>query len=212
MNPERFYERVTAACALPPAERHTRLSKLHAQVLAAYLAAVQDITAQQAAQPAADGRTVQQVVGHIAEWERFGILSAGDILAGLAHPRMITSLDGFLQSDGQPLAFAGIDAFNHYAAGCHAARSQMPDDLAGTWAETQALALDTALTLNALFSQPDLLTAGRLEKTLPFRKRLQNGAVIRGIAMGWNLWLTMLEHEAVEHAADLRLPEDNGEL
>jgi hypothetical protein len=202
VNPERFYERVTAACALPPAERHTRLSELHAQVLAAYLASVQDITAQRAAQPAADGRTVQQVVGHIAEWERFGIFSAGDILAGLVHPRMITSLDGFLQSDGQPLAFAGINAFNHYAAACHAARP---------WAETQALALDTALTLHALFSRPDLLTAGRLEKTLPFRKRLQNGAVIGGIAMGWNLWLTMLEHEAVEHAADLSLPEDNGE-
>jgi hypothetical protein len=202
VNPECFYQRVTAACALPPAERHTRLSELHAQVLAAYLAAVQAITAQRAAQTAADGRTVQQVVGHIAEWERFAILSAGDILAGLAHPRMITSLDGFVQPDGQPLAFAGIDAYNEYAAARHAA---LP------WAETQALALDTALTLKALFSQPGLLTAGRLEKTLPFRKRLQNGAVIRGIAMGWNLWLTMLEHEAVEHAADLRLPEDNGE-
>lgn len=179
-----------------------RLAAMHAEVLAAYLAAVQAITAERAAEPVADGRTVQQVVGHIAEWERFGILSAGDILAGLPHPRMVTSVDGFLQPDGQPLAVSGIDAFNDYAAVQHAARP---------WAETQALALDTALTLSALFSEPHLLSAGRLEKTLPFRKRLQNGVVIRDIAMGWNLWLTLIEHEAVEHAADLHLPEDTGE-
>ena len=202
MNAERFYQRVTTACGLRPAERHARLAALNAEVVAAYLAAVQDITAQRAAEPAADGRSVQQVVGHIAEWERFGILSAGDILAGLLHPRMITTLDGFLEPDGNAPAFASIDAFNAYAAARHAAQP---------WAETQALALDTALTLSALFCEPNLLSAARLEKTLPFRKRLQNGAVIRDIAMGWNLWLTMLEHEAVEHAADLRLPEDNGE-
>jgi len=163
---------------------------------------VQAITAQQAAEPVADGRTVQQVVGHIAEWERFGILAAGDILAGVAHPRMITTVDGFLQADGQPLAVDGIDAFNEYAAAQHTSRP---------WIETQTLARETALTLAALFTERALLSAGRLEKTLPFRKRLQNGAVIRNVAMGWNLWITMLEHEAVEHAADLHLPEDNGE-
>jgi hypothetical protein len=202
VNAERFYERVTAACGLRPAGRHAQLAALHAQVLAAYLAAVRAITDQRAAEPVADGRTVQQVVGHIAEWERFGILAAGDILAGLPHPRMITSVDGFLQADGRPLAVDGIDAFNAYAAAQHTGRP---------WAETQALALDTAVTLSALFGEPALLSAGRLEKTLPFRKRLQNGAVIRDIAMGWNLWLTLLEHEAVEHAADLDLPEDTGE-
>jgi len=201
VNAQRFYERVTAACGLPPDERHARLAALHSEVLAAYLAAVHDITTQRAAERVTDGRTLQQVVGHIAEWERFSILSAGDILAGLLHPRMITSVDGFLDADGSSPAFANIDALNEHAAVRHAARP---------WAETQALALDTALTLNALFSEPDLLSAGRLEKTLPFRKRLQNGAVIRDIAMGWNLWITMLEHEAVEHAADLHLPENNG--
>jgi hypothetical protein len=71
--------------------------------------------------------------------------------------------------------------------------------------------METALTLAALFTEGALLSAGRLEKTVPFRKRLQNGAVIRNVAMGWNLWITMLEHEAVEHAADLHLPEDKGE-
>jgi hypothetical protein len=196
VNERRFYERVTSDCALPPAERHAHLLALHAEVLADYLAAVQAITPERAAEPVADGRTVQQMVGHIAEWERFAILSAGDILAGQAHPRMVTSVDGFVRPDGQPLAVDGIDAFNEYAAAQHTGRS---------WAETQALALDMALTLNALFSQPDLLSAERLEKTLPFRKRLHNGMVIRNIAMGWQLWLTMLEHEAVEHAADLRL-------
>ena len=202
MNAEHFYERVTAACALPPDERHSHLAALHAQVLAAYLAAVQAVTPERAAEPVADGRTVQQVVGHIAEWERFAILSAGDILAGQAHPRMVTSVDGFVRPDGQRLAVDGIDAFNAYAAAQHTGRP---------WAETQALALEMAHTLNALFTQPHLLSAERLEKTRPFRKHLHNGSVIRNIAMGWQLWLTMLEHEAVEHAADLHLPEGTGE-
>ena len=202
LNAERFYERVTTACALPAAERHGRLARLHAEVMAAYLAAVARVGAERAAEAVADGRTVQQVVGHIAEWERFGLLSAGDILAGLAHPRMITSVAGFVEPGGQALDFDGIDTFNAYAGARH---TGVP------WAETQALALDTARILGALFSQPALLSAERLERTRPFRKRLQNGALIRDVAMGWNLWITLLEHEAVEHAADLQLPEDNGE-
>ena len=193
-----FYERVIGAAAQPPAERHARLAKLHSEVLAEYLAAVQALPEEQAAQPAggADGRSLVQVVGHIAEWERFAILSAGDILAGLAHPRMITSVDGYLDAAGQAQAFAGIDDFNEYQAAQYAGRP---------WAETQALALDTAFTLHALFTQPHLLTAERLERTRPFRKRLQNGLVVRDVAMGWNLWITVLEHAAVEHAADLSM-------
>jgi hypothetical protein len=64
-----------------------------------------------------------------------------------------------------------------------------------------SFAEDSASTLYTLFTHPQLLSAGRLEQTSPFWKRLQNGMVIQNITMGWNLWLTMIEHIAVEHAA-----------
>jgi hypothetical protein len=69
----------------------------------------------------------------------------------------------------------------------------------------QALAIQTATVLRTFFTQPDLLTAERLEQTMTYRKRLQTGEIIQPIAMGWNLWITVLEHEAVEHAEELRL-------
>jgi hypothetical protein len=51
-----------------------------------------------------------------------------------------------------------------------------------------------------LFAHPQLLTAARLEATASVWKRLQNGTRIEPIMMGWSLWLTMLEHLAIEHA------------
>ena len=58
--------------------------------------------------------------------------------------------------------------------------------------------------LDAVQALPEA-EAERLERTRPFRKRLQNGLVVRDVAMGWNLWITVLEHAAVEHAADLSM-------
>ncbi|MGH2522673.1 MAG: hypothetical protein ACRDH2_09250, partial [Anaerolineales bacterium] len=126
--------------------------------------------------------------------DRFMTLSAGDILAGLEHPRMITSVEGYVEPDGQALHFDSIDAFNTYQADKHAAWD---------WARIQAMAIDAATTLHVLFTHPQLLSAGRLEKTRRYRKRLTNGVVLNDIAMGWNLWLTVLDHAAVEHAAEL---------
>jgi hypothetical protein len=41
------------------------------------------------------------VIAHIAEWERFGIMAAGDILTGMDHPRTITDVRGFVENDGK---------------------------------------------------------------------------------------------------------------
>jgi hypothetical protein len=57
--------------------------------------------------------------------------------------------------------------------------------------------------LHALFTQPHLLTAERLEQTQRHRKRLYSGAVLEEVAMGWSLWIIALEHEGVEHAPEL---------
>jgi hypothetical protein len=189
-----FYDDIQAVMALPPEQRHQRLAHLHAQLLQAYQATLNRLTPEEAAQPLSnhdDNRTIAQIVGHIAAWDRFAILAAGDILAGISHPRMITDLEGYREPDGTFPTFATIDHFNDY----HAQKYR-----AWPWEELRRFAYDTATTLFILFTNPQLLSAARLEQTTPFRKRLQNGMVIQDITMGWNLWLTMIEHLAVEHA------------
>jgi hypothetical protein len=190
-----FYQQVAAAMGQPPDARHAQLAFLHGQALRRYQAALNQLTAEEVREPPpdrSDQRTIAQIVGHIAAWDRFALLAAGDILAGVGHPRMITDLSGYREPDGTFPAFATIDDFNAY----HAHKYQ-----AWPWEELRQLADDAASTLYALFTHPQLLSASRLEQTLPFWKRLQNGIVIQDITMGWNLWLTMIEHIAVEHAA-----------
>jgi hypothetical protein len=195
MKAELFYPRVIEVAARPAEERHRSFSELHSEVVAEYVAAVQAITAEQAHRPVgvgADQRTLAQVVGHIAAWEQFALQAVGDILAGVSHPPMVTSIEGYVDARGRRLDLGNIDAFNAYQAEQQASWS---------WEQIQELAAHTATTLHWLFAQPFMLRC--LEGTQPFRKRLHSGDVIRNIKMGWNLWLTVLEHEAVEHAAEL---------
>ena len=199
MKADEFYQRLNECLQHPPLERHDGLAQLHTEVVTEYLVAIRGIDDQQANRPVVNGeetRTVAQVVGHITEWERFAILGAGDILAGLEHPRMVTSLDGYVEPDGRPILFGSIDEFNTYQANRHNN---------WTWPQVQAMALETAASLHILFTHPHLISAERRERTKPFRKRLHNGTRVENITMGWNLWLTILEHEAVEHAADLKM-------
>ena len=199
MKADSFYQQVTEGAAQPPHERHKLFSELHSQVVIEYLATLRKITpdlANQVVAGGADHRTLTQVVGHIAAWEQFTILAAGDILAGVQHPRLVTSVDGFIDADGQTLNFPTIHAFNAYQAAKQAGWS---------WQQVLELAKHTATTLHLFFTHPLLLSAERLESTRSFRKRLENGTVINNVAMGWNLWITLLEHEAVEHAAELEM-------
>ncbi len=190
-----FVEELAAAMALPPVARHERLSSMHAGLNARYRRALRQITPQVAARPLFDGsdpRPVAQIVGHIAAWERFGILSAGDMLASIERPRMMTGFGDYRETDGTIHSFATIDEFNAYHADKFADWS---------WEQMRAFAEDTTNTIYALFTHPHLLNAGRLQQTAPFRMRLQGGPILEDITMGWGLWLIMLEHPAVEHAA-----------
>jgi hypothetical protein len=192
-----FFAQVVAIMQEPPEPRHAALAALHTAALDAYLGALRRISPAQAQRQLEAGstRNLIQVVGHLAAWDRFGILAASDILAGLAHPRTVTSVAGYVETDGQIHDFASVDEFNAYQAARHA---DWP------WEPMAAWAADVATTLHALFTQPHLVTAVRLEQTLPHRKPLHNGGpVIEQTTMGWTLWLLVLEHLAVEHAADL---------
>lgn len=190
-----FVGQLTAAMMLPPAPRHERLAELHDGLQARYRRALRRITAEAAARPLSDGsdpRPVAQIVGHIAAWERFGILSAGDILAGIRSPRMMTGFGEYRETDGETMAFASIDEFNAYHAGKFA---EWP------WERLREFAEDTTSAIFALFTHPHLLNAGRLQQTAPTRMRLPGGVILDDMTMGWSLWLIMIEHPAVEHVA-----------
>ena len=91
------------------------------------------------------------------------------MLAGLKHPRSVTTIEGYVEPDGTILSFASVDDFNRYQAEKQASWS---------WEQICALACSTAQTLHALFADEWLLNAERLEQTLPWRKRLRNGVVL----------------------------------
>lgn len=197
MTPNDFYARILDYMALPPGQRHERMALLHTRATDEYIAVLRRITPEQAAEPVTvegDPRTLAQVVGHLTEWERFGILAAGDVLAGVKRPRTVTSVEGFVETDGSVLNFESVDAFNQYQAQKYAAHA---------WPPLQAMAIQTARTLHTLFTHPQLLTATRLEQTEPHQMRLATGETIDDVPMGWTLWLINIEHAAVDHAVEL---------
>jgi hypothetical protein len=194
MHAATFYDRVHTAMQAPLAERHQQLLQLHTQAVQSYLTALQQVTDQHAKHSlpnTSDRRSIAEIISHIAAWDRFAVLAAGDILAGIQYPRMVADLAGYREEDGTFPVFNSIDDFNAYAADKYRA---------WPWDRLRTFAADTAQTLYALFAHPQLLTAARLDATASVWKRLQNGIRIEPITMGWSLWLTMLEHLAVEHA------------
>jgi hypothetical protein len=134
-------------------------------------------------------------VGHIAAWERNIIVAVGEILAGVKWPRLM-SRSGYIDPDGRTHDFPNIAAFNAYYAEQHAGQS---------WATIQAEALGTARTLGQLFRESKLITAERLEHTGLYQHYSLPTSVTLTLPCGWFLWMITIEHEAVEHAADLAL-------
>jgi hypothetical protein len=190
-----FFNRVRAAMALGPVERHEALSRLHADALAEYLEAVDRITPERAVTliPVSDDpRTYGQLIGHYIAWDRFSIMGAGDILAGVHQPRAVKDVKGYITPEGQMMDFDSVDAFNAYQAEQYA-------NIA--WDDIRCDTRDAAGTMYALFSQ--IITPKMLENTLPHRRKLDDGTVIDGTTMGWCLWLIEIQHIAIDHADEL---------
>lgn len=93
--------------------------------------------------------------------------------------------------------FADVHEFNDY---------QLQKYAAWSWPQLQKEAIDYASTFYALYEHPNLLTAEKSELTKPHRKFLRNGEILDDTTMGWCMWVIYLDHEAVEHAAELKLP------
>jgi hypothetical protein len=189
MNP--FYQQIVRIAAQPPYERYGLLAEFHTNIAIRYLKTIREFKDKDAARIGSDGRTIAQVVGHIAEWERFTILAAGELVAGITWPRIMT-LSGYQEPDGQILDFESEDEFNAYQAAKQAA---------WPWSRIQDLAIHTATALHTFFTQPALLSPESLERAGSYEWRLPNGIKLTTPA-GWYLWMVSLEHEAVDHAPD----------
>jgi hypothetical protein len=132
------------------------------------------ISAVSAARTGPDGRSVAQVIGHIAEWDRYAILAAGEMLAGVAWPRIMVCA-GFIEPDGAERKFKGVDDFNAY----HAERqASVP------WEHIRDLALRSATALQTLFAHPALLTPELLEQTRSYTFSLADSLTLT-TPIGW---------------------------
>ena len=201
MKPDTFYPRIAEIVTLIPVARHMQLVALHTDTLGNYLDAVRHLTAddaQRLVDDPGDPRTVGQIVGHIAEWDRVSMFGAMDMLLGMKNPRGVVDITGYEEPDGTRMDFESVDAFNAYQAEKHANWA---------WEDIQVLALDTAYILYELFTQPNLLNEQRLENTPRKPLTLENGSSIPDVALGWQLWILVIEHMAVDHVAALGIKE-----
>lgn len=192
MKPEAFYAKVLAISNQPADRRVKGMNHLHVECMDQYLAAIRSIDETTASRVTPDGRTVAQIVAHIAEWERYTSLAIGEIVAGIKEPQ-IMRMKGFLEQDGRVLSFKNVDDFNAYQAKKYENVS---------WKEIQPLAIRMAIALQGTFSQPAILPYDLLEQTAPYRYRLAGGSLI-SLPVAWYLWIATLEHEIVDHASVL---------
>ena len=192
MQADDFYSRYATLLTLPPDDRHAGLCALHAAMLAEYTGWLRSITPQAARSTSSDGRSIALVVGHIAAWDRFMLQACGEMLSGAPWPGFM-DLRGYLDESGERRDFQSIDAFNAFHADAQRDRP---------WEHIRSEALDRAAAARSIFAEPGLLTPERLERTRPTEWGLT--AVKRARApVGWEIWMIILEHESVDHAADL---------
>ncbi len=192
MKPDTFYAKVLAISNQPAERRVKGMNHLHLECMDAYLAAIQKIDAEKAARIGTDGRTILQIVAHIAEWDRYTALAMGEITAGVKEPQ-IMHMKGFIEPDGSILSFKNVNEFNAYQAKKYEQAN---------WEDVKTLAIRMAYALQGIFSQPAILPYELLENTSPYRWKLAGGSLI-SLPVAWYLWIVTLEHLAVEHIVDL---------
>jgi hypothetical protein len=177
---------------LPTFQRRERLAAFHQRIVGEYLRALDRVDSVQSARTGVDGRTIAQVVGHIAEWERWAILAVSELLAGADWPRLM-DLRAYPADDSFARDFDGQDQFNAYQANLQAI---------WPWERVRAVAVAQATSLFGLLACPGVLPLHRIEHSRRYSWHLDDGRQW-DLPCGWYLWLVSLEHEAVDHAMDL---------
>ena len=193
MSAGEIYERILQSLKSPPERRYTQLLELHREAMSRFTAAVTRIDADEAARTSSDGRAIAQVVAHIADWDRFFILAASEMAAGVRWPQFM-ELQGYLDENGERLNFDTVTAFNAYSA----KRTESWE-----WQRIQEMAVRSAGVLYALFSNAAILNVEILEATRIYKT--EEFGFPLSIPVGWYLWVIAIGHELEEHALDLNI-------
>ena len=143
---------------LAPEEQRLRLIEVLRSCRFAMMREVQDLSGEQASTPwTEDGRTVKEIVGHIAGWERWVTAALDEIAAGQNEPS-IMSLSGYPDHVSR---YSSIDSFNRKRME-EARETPWTDVLAGSHAAFEAMIAAAervpapALASTAEFFWPDL--------------------------------------------------------
>ena len=192
MNPELFYQQIAKLAAVSPYDRYARLGKFHTDLLIRYLDLVRSINENEVQQLGSNNKTIAQTVAEVAEWERFTIYAASEMVCGIQWPQMM-SLSGYIDTEGQVLCFDNTSDFNSYLQDKYSSVS---------WDQIRDVALHTATALHTLFTQPTLLSPDTLQKTKKHEWLLSNGLKLT-LPVGWYLWMKTIEREALAYTTEL---------
>jgi SAM-dependent methyltransferase len=176
-------EELRLASTLTGDTQKERLVEIIRSCRFALMREVQELTGEQASTPwTPDGRTMKEIVGHIAGWERWTIAALDEIAGGVKEPQ-IMALAGYPEGIGR---YASIDAFNS---------ARMVESRERPWAE---LLDDSAATFERMLETIDRVPASLLADTAPFYWPDIGGTVPCGI------YLLMV---AAHHYQEEHLPE-----
>ncbi|MBF6600720.1 MAG: methyltransferase domain-containing protein [Dehalococcoidia bacterium] len=150
-----------------------------------FMREVQGLDGEQAATPwTADGRSMKEIIGHIAGWETWTAAACDEIAAGSAEPAMM-SLSGYPHGIGR---YASIDTFN---------AARMAEARERPWAELLA---SSDATFGALLAAVERTPAAALAQTASFFWPDVGGTVPCGVY----LLMVAAYHYQEEHLAEVR--------
>ena len=196
VNPDRWYRNLVDIAGLPPRPRYDRLVKLHTLTIIDYISHLTSLTEESALEIGSDGRTRAIVVAHIMGWEEYQIQVFGDPDKQKRKKEQLQLKRFYDEDNNEYLDFANVDEFNQYQARRYANWK---------WDDIRKKAIMTARKLQSFF--PEDPTEEWLsfldQKPKRFWKLTEEYTL--DIPAGWYLWMVSLEHEAVEHRADLEM-------
>jgi hypothetical protein len=195
MDAKSFNNWISDLLNLPPKARHRKMADRHTAFLQEYARLLLSVSDERAEEmPGSEGRSLTQLVGLQAAWDRFRLAGAMDLLLGVYPPRSLQEMRGYVDLDGRKLEFISVDEFIRYQA------EQQAD---WTWAQAREFGLQSAGSLQAFFTHPHLLSVQVLEAAPPAPCELPGGRHTDALPMGWCFWITSLRQYLVEHKTRL---------
>ncbi|MDE3094386.1 MAG: class I SAM-dependent methyltransferase [Chloroflexota bacterium] len=173
------------ALGLDPETQKQRLIEILRSCRFTFMREVQDLDGEQAAAPwTPDGRSLKEIVGHIAGWEEWTAAAFDEVAAGAAEPA-IMSLSGYPHGIAR---YASIDTFN---------AARMAEARARPWSELLA-ASDAAF--ERLVTAVERTPASAMAQTASFFWPDLGGTVPCGVY----LLMVSAYHYQEEHLAEVR--------